>query len=248
MKEKSIVLSLQNIKKKYDGLEVLKGISFDVRKGEVVVIIGPSGSGKSTLLRTINGFEKISDGHIFLDGELISNGKNCTEIRKRIGMVFQSYELFPHRNVLNNLILGPTKVLKKEKSKAIKEADVLLQRIGLVEKRLAYPRELSGGQKQRIAIARALIMNPDILLFDEVTASLDPEMVREVLDIMLELAKSGNTMIIVTHEMEFAKAVADRIIFIDHGKIAEESCAKNFFEHPKTKRAQKFLNIFSFAK
>lgn len=248
MQEKSTVLSLKNIKKKYDDLEVLKGISFDVKKGEVVVIIGPSGSGKSTLLRTINGFEKISEGNIFLDGELISDGRDCTEIRKRIGMVFQSYELFPHRNVLNNLILGPTKALKKEKSEVIKEADNLLQRVGLLDKRVAYPRELSGGQKQRIAIARALIMNPEILLFDEVTASLDPEMVREVLDIMLELAKSGNTMIIVTHEMEFAKAVADRIIFMDHGKIAEEGCAKDFFEHPQTKRSQKFLNMFSFNK
>ncbi|MDR1473661.1 MAG: amino acid ABC transporter ATP-binding protein [Lactobacillales bacterium] len=246
MSESSSLLKIHNLKKSYGDLEVLKGISFKIKKGEVVVIIGPSGCGKSTLLRCINGFEKISSGEVFLEDQLISNSQNWTEIRKRIGMVFQSYDLFPHRNILNNLILGPMKVLKEEKAKATKDANELLKRVGLFDKKFMYPRELSGGQKQRVAIARALIMKPEVMLFDEVTASLDPEMVREVLDLLLGLARSGNTMLIVTHEMNFAKAVADKVIFMDQGKIAEVGIAKEFFENPKTKRAQNFLRMFSF--
>ncbi|MDR1012775.1 MAG: amino acid ABC transporter ATP-binding protein [Lactobacillales bacterium] len=246
MSENLALLKIQNLKKNYGNLKVLKGISFEVKTSEVIVIIGPSGCGKSTLLRCINGFEKISSGEIFLEGKLISDSKNWTEIRRRIGMVFQSYDLFPHRNVLNNLILGPIKVLKEDKIKATKDADELLKRVGLFDKKFVYPRKLSGGQKQRVAIARALMMKPEVMLFDEITTSLDPEMVKEVLNILLKLARSGYTMLIVTHEMNFAKAVADKIIFMNEGKIAEVNTAKEFFENPKTKRAQSFLRMFSF--
>lgn len=226
------VLELKNIVKDYGTGVVLNDISMDVNKGEVVVVIGPSGCGKSTLLRCIDGLEDTQSG------EIICNGK--------IGMVFQNYELFPHKTVLENIILAPVKVQKRNKKEAIEEAKKLLSRVGLLEKQDFYPRQLSGGQKQRIAIVRALIMHPDIMLFDEVTAALDPEMVREVLDVMMELAKNGSTMVIVTHEMNFAKAVADRIILLDKGKIVEESEPKEFFENPKTERAKKFLNTFVF--
>ncbi|GHS84835.1 glutamine ABC transporter ATP-binding protein [Campylobacterota bacterium] len=243
----SYLLTIKNLSKLYETHEVLKDINLSVHKGEVVVIVGPSGCGKSTLLRCINGLEEIQDGEIVFDHKTISGHKTkWTEVRQRIGMVFQSYDLFPHLNILDNILLGPTKAQGVKKEKATKQALSLLKRIGLEEKKYAYPRQLSGGQKQRVAIVRALCMNPKIMLFDEVTASLDPEVAREVLDVMLELAKEGMTMIIVTHEMAFAKAVADRIIFIDAGMIVEESSPKEFFDNPKSERAKRFLNRFNF--
>ncbi len=241
------VLGIKNLKKKFGDHEVLKDISFSVKKGEVVVVLGPSGCGKSTLLRCINALESIQGGEIFLDREKISgNVKNLHKIRQKIGMVFQSYDLFPHMNVLRNVTLAPEKAQHRPKEEVEKEAEELLHRVGLADKKDAYPRQLSGGQKQRAAIVRALCMHPEVMLFDEVTASLDPEMVREVLDVMLEMAKEGRTMVIVTHEMQFAKAVADRIIFMDQGNIIEEGSPKEFFEHPKTERARQFLNVFEF--
>ena len=211
------------------------------------MVLGPSGCGKSTLLRCINALEEIQGGEIYLDGEKISgNVKNLHKIRQKIGMVFQSYDLFPHMNVLKNIILAPEKAQHRTREEAVKEAEKLLKRVGLYNKKDDYPRQLSGGQKQRVAIVRALCMHPEVILFDEVTASLDPEMVREVLDVMLELGKEGRTMVIVTHEMQFAKAVADRIIFMDQGKIIEENSPKEFFKKPKTERARQFLNVFEF--
>lgn len=241
------ILKLNHVTKSYDQNVILSDLSLEVKKGEVVVILGPSGCGKSTLLRCINGLEKIQEGDIFLDGELISHqSRQMPLMRQKIGMVFQSYELFPHMDVLHNLILGPTKAQGRNKAEVIKEAETLLARVGLLDKKKAYPRQLSGGQKQRVAIVRALCMKPEILLFDEVTAALDPEMVREVLDVILSLAKEGSTMLIVTHEMEFARAIADRIIFLDEGKIIEEADPETFFTNPKTKRAKQFLNLFKF--
>ncbi|HAH63389.1 MAG TPA: glutamine ABC transporter ATP-binding protein, partial [Treponema sp.] len=211
--------------------------------------IGHSGCGKSTLLRCINGLEQIQGGEILLGGERISNRtKDMYLVRQRIGMVFQSYDLFPHMNVLDNILLGPRKAQKRDKKEAEAEAGELLKRVGLYDKIRAYPRQLSGGQKQRAAIVRALCMHPEIMLFDEVTAALDPEMVREVLDVMIDLAKQGKTMIIVTHEMQFARAVADRIIFIDGGNIVEQGKPDDFFTNPQTARARKFLNVFQFDK
>ena len=233
--------------KSYDQNVIFSDLSLEVKKGEVVVILGPSGCGKSTLLRCINGLEKIQGGDILLEDELISHqSKQMPLIRQKIGMVFQSYELFPHMDVLHNIILGPTKAQGREKVEVIKEAETLLARVGLLDKKKAYPRQLSGGQKQRVAIVRTLCMKPEILLFDEVTAALDPEMVREVLDVILSLAKEGSTMVIVTHEMEFARAIADRIIFLDEGKIIEETDPETFFTNPKTTRAKQFLNLFKF--
>ena len=241
------ILKLNHVTKSYDQNVIFSDLSLEVKKGEVVVILGPSGCGKSTLLRCINGLEKIQEGDILLEDELISHqSKRMPLIRQKIGMVFQSYELFPHLDVLHNIILGPTKAQGRDKSEAIKEAERLLARVGLLDKKKAYPRQLSGGQKQRVAIDRALCMKPEILLFDEVTAALDPEMVREVLDVILSLAKEGSTMVIVTHEMEFARAIADRIIFLDEGKIIEEADPETFFTNPKTKRAKQFLNLFKF--
>ncbi|GHS88830.1 glutamine ABC transporter ATP-binding protein [Campylobacterota bacterium] len=243
------LLTIKNLVKRYETHEVLKDINLNVHKGEVVVIVGPSGCGKSTLLRCINGLDEIQGGEIVFDHKTISGHKTkWTEVRQSIGMVFQSYDLFPHLNILDNILLGPTKAQGVKKEEATKQALSLLKRIGLEEKKYAYPRQLSGGQKQRVAIVRALCMNPKIMLFDEVTASLDPEVAREVLDVMLELAKEGMTMIIVTHEMAFAKAVADRIIFIDAGMIVEESSPKEFFDNPKSERAKRFLNRFNFTK
>lgn len=241
------LLTIDNVVKRFDDTTTLDGISFSVKKSEVIVIVGPSGCGKSTLLRCINALEPIQEGSITLDGDVIErNSKTLPLLRQRIGMVFQSYDLFPHLTVLDNILLAPCKVQKRDKEEVRKEAMSLLERVGLKEKAKSYPRELSGGQKQRVAIVRALCMHPEILLFDEVTAALDPEMVREVLDVMLDLAKQGRTMLIVTHEMQFARAIADRIIFLDNGKIVEEATPDEFFDNPKTKRAKQFLNTFEF--
>ncbi|MBQ6636812.1 MAG: amino acid ABC transporter ATP-binding protein [Lachnospiraceae bacterium] len=240
-------MTIDHLKKQYDGLTVLKDISLTVHEGEVIVIVGPSGCGKSTLLRCINALEEIQGGEIRLDGNPISkNSKNLAEIRQKIGIVFQSYELFPHLNVLDNITLAPIKVQKRSREEAAKEAMALLSRVGLEEKADSFPRQLSGGQKQRVAIVRALCMNPEIMLFDEVTAALDPEMVREVLDVILELANQKKTMLIVTHEMQFARAVADRVIFLDEGVIKEEGSPEEFFDSPKTQRAGEFLRTFTF--
>lgn len=247
MEEKEVLLEINHLNKDYGSGAILNDISLDIHKGEVVVIIGPSGCGKSTLLRCINGLETIQSGEIKLDGNVITGNKTkWSEVRQKIGMVFQSYDLFPHMTVIDNILLGPTKVQKRDKKEAEQEAERLLQRVGLSDKKKAYPRQLSGGQKQRVAIVRSLIMKPEIMLFDEVTAALDPEMVREVLDVMLELAKSGSTMMIVTHEMQFAKAVADRIVFLEGGQIQETDTPENFFNQPKTDRARRFLNTFVF--
>ena len=241
------LLKIENLTKEYEGQKILDGINLEVKKGDVLVVVGPSGCGKSTLLRCINALEPIQGGTIKLQGMDICKGsKNITTLRQKIGMVFQSYELFPHLTVIDNITLAPVKVQKRDKAEVRKEAMELLARVGLADKAKSYPRQLSGGQKQRVAIVRALCMHPEILLFDEVTAALDPEMVREVLDVMLDLAKQGKTMLIVTHEMQFAKAVADKVIFIDQGKIVEEAAPEEFFEHPKTERAKQFLNVFTF--
>lgn len=241
------LLTIDNVVKRFGDATILDGISFSVKKSEVIVIVGPSGCGKSTLLRCINALEPIQEGSITLDGDVIErNSKTLPLLRQRIGMVFQSYDLFPHLTVLDNILLAPCKVQKRDKEEVKQEAMSLLERVGLKEKAKSYPRELSGGQKQRVAIVRALCMHPEILLFDEVTAALDPEMVREVLDVMLDLAKQGRTMLIVTHEMQFARAIADRIIFLDNGKIVEEATPDEFFDNPKTERAKQFLNTFEF--
>lgn len=241
------LLTIDNIVKRFGDTTILDGIRFSVKKSEVIVIVGPSGCGKSTLLRCINALEPIQEGSITLDGDVIErNSKTLPLLRQRIGMVFQSYDLFPHLTVLDNILLAPCKVQKRDKEEVKQEAMSLLERVGLKEKAKSYPRELSGGQKQRVAIVRALCMHPEILLFDEVTAALDPEMVREVLDVMLDLAKQGRTMLIVTHEMQFARAIADRIIFLDNGKIVEEATPDEFFDNPKTERAKQFLNTFEF--
>ena len=241
------ILTVEHLIKAYGETPVLDDISFAVKPGEVIVVVGPSGCGKSTLLRCLNGLEPTQSGRVRLGSETVAyGGKNLTQLRQRIGMVFQSYELFPHLTVLDNILLAPTKVQKRPKAEVQKEAEALLDRVGLLNKKNSYPQELSGGQKQRVAIVRALCMHPEILLFDEVTAALDPEMVREVLDVMMDLAKNGRTMIIVTHEMQFARAIADRVLFLDGGKIVEEAPPKEFFDHPKTERAQRFLRTFTF--
>ena len=241
------LLEIKNLKKSYEGNLILNDLSMNVEKGEVIVIVGPSGCGKSTLLRTINGLEEIEGGEIYLDGEKISNRKkDMYLVRQKIGMVFQSYDLFPNLTVLGNILLGPMKAQKRTKAEATKEALSLLDRVGLLDKKDSYPRQLSGGQKQRVAIVRALCMHPEIMLFDEVTAALDPEMVREVLDVMIDLAKEGKTMLIVTHQMQFARAIADKVVFIDGGKIIEEDKPDVFFTSPKTERAKKFLDVFQF--
>ena len=244
----SELLKVTHLHKKFGNNVVLNDINLSVKKGEVVVIIGPSGCGKSTFLRCLNGLEEIQAGVITVDGLPVEAGKrDISKMRQKIGMVFQSYELFPHKTVLENIILAPTKVQKRDKNEATKEAIELLDKVGLVDKKDYYPRQLSGGQKQRVAIVRALLMHPEILLFDEVTAALDPEMVHEVLETMIALAKAGSTMLIVTHEMAFAKAIADRIIFIDKGDIVEEAeDAKAFFENPSTERAKRFLSTFAY--
>ncbi|MCQ2015153.1 amino acid ABC transporter ATP-binding protein [Clostridium butyricum] len=242
-----VLLKVQDVYKKYDDREVLKGIDLNLHKGEVLVILGPSGCGKSTFLRCLNGLEKIQGGDIkFNDRAFSDKNINWQEIHEKIGMVFQNYELFPHMTVMENIMLGPLKVQKRDKSEVTSQAEQLLEKVGLLDRKDSFPRQLSGGQKQRIAIVRALCMNPEVILFDEVTASLDPEMVREVLDVILGLANQGMTMAIVTHEMGFAQAVADRIIFMDDGKICEEAKPDEFFTNPKTERAKQFLNIFNY--
>lgn len=247
--EENVQLQVQGLVKRFGTETILDGIDLQVRHGEVVVILGPSGCGKSTLLRCMNGLEAPSAGRILLDGETIrSNDRNITQLRQKIGMVFQSYDLFPNKNILDNITLAPVKVQKRMKTEVERQAETLLKRVGLWEKRQAYPRELSGGQKQRVAIIRALCMNPEVMLFDEVTAALDPEMVREVLDVMLELADQGMTMVIVTHEMQFAKAIADRIVFLDGGHIVEEAAPDRFFASPNTQRAREFLQTFTYEK
>ena len=241
------ILQTKELLKRFDNNVILDGIDLEIKKGEVVVLVGPSGCGKSTLLRCLNGIEDIQGGQILLDGQPVEKGeKSLVNLRQKIGMVFQSYDLFPHLNVLKNITLAPIKVQGRNKDEVEAEARTLLQRVGLSDKEQSFPRELSGGQKQRVAIVRALILNPEVLLFDEVTAALDPEMVREVLDVILELAKQGRTMLIVTHEMQFARAIADRVLFLDGGHIMEDSKPEDFFEHPKTERAQRFLNTFTF--
>lgn len=241
------ILEVRHLMKQFDDLMVLKDINLTVHEGEVIVIVGPSGCGKSTFLRCINALEDIQGGEIRLNGELVSKeSKNLAVIRQKIGMVFQSYELFPHLNVLDNITLAPVKVQKRPKEEVREEALALLSRVGLSDKAESFPRQLSGGQKQRVAIVRALCMKPEILLFDEVTAALDPEMVREVLDVILRLADQGKTMLIVTHEMQFARAVADRVIFLEDGVIKEEGKPDRFFDAPQTERAKEFLKTFTF--
>ena len=241
------ILELKNLEKYYGQNHALKNINLGVKSGEVVVLLGPSGCGKSTTLRCINGLEQIYSGQIVINGETIDkNFKDWQRIRQKVGMVFQSYELFDHMNVIENVLLGPLKVQGKSREEAEKTADMWLKRVGLIEKKYAYPKELSGGQKQRIAIVRSLCLNPEIMLFDEVTAALDPEIVREVLDVIINLAREGMTMLIVTHEISFARAVANRIVFMDAGEIVEISEPELFFTQPQSERAKKFLNLFSF--
>ncbi|MBR2822257.1 MAG: amino acid ABC transporter ATP-binding protein [Clostridia bacterium] len=242
------MLRVEDIRKSFDGTEVLKGVSLEIYEGEVVVIIGPSGCGKSTLLRCINGLETIDSGKILLRDQVISEKKKDQHlIRQKIGMVFQSYDLFPHMKVMDNLLLGPTKALKRPAEQVREEAMEMLKRVGLYDKAEALPRTLSGGQKQRVALVRAMLMHPDVLLLDEITAALDPEMVSEVLNVVIDLAEQGITMAIVTHEMRFAEAVADRVLFLEQGTIVEEGEPETFFREPRTERARQFLQSFTYA-
>ena len=236
------LISVENLQKNYGATVAIPNLSLELYKGEVVVVLGPSGCGKSTLLRCINGLEEKQGGSISMEG-VGEFGKDLSweEARQKVGMVFQNYELFAHLNVIDNILLGPTKAQKRPRREVEAQADKLLERVGLLERKTAFPRELSGGQKQRIAIVRALCMNPEVILLDEITAALDPEMVREVLDVVSELAKEGMSMLIVTHEMRFAENVADRIIFMDKGEIIESAPPHEFFLHPKTERAKQFL-------
>ena len=243
----SALIEFQRFNKFFGEQQVLKGIDLQVKSGEVIVILGPSGCGKSTLLRCLNGLETAHGGSLKLAGrELLDKATDWREVRQQIGMVFQSYHLFPHMSVLDNLLLGPLKVQKRERREAQQQAEALLERVGLADKRDAFPRQLSGGQQQRIAIVRSLCMNPRVMLFDEVTAALDPEMVKEVLEVIQGLAREGMTLLIVTHEMAFARAVADRIVFMDAGCILEQNPPELFFTNPQTARAQQFLEKFSY--
>ena len=237
------IISTRNLQKHFGRLKVLNGIDMDVRRGEVVVIIGPSGSGKSTLLRSLNLLEKPTGGQVLLEGVDITHThrRDLPQVRRKMGMVFQQFHLFPHLNVVDNITLSPVQVLKTPKAQARAEAEKLLRRVGLSDKVEAWPSQLSGGQKQRVAIVRALAMSPDILFFDEPTSALDPEMVGEVLDVMKSLAEGGMTMAVVTHEMRFAREVADRVIFLDEGLIAEEAPPNDMFSHTKNPRTQDFL-------
>ena len=237
------MINIENLSKNFGDLKVLKNISTTINKGEVISIIGPSGSGKSTFLRCINKLEEPTEGHIYIDGmDLMDKNTDINKIRERVGMVFQHFNLFPNMTVLENLTLAPINVMNKSKEEAIQIACKYLERVGLLDKKDVYPNKLSGGQKQRVAIARSLCMNPEIMLFDEPTSALDPEMVIEVLEVMQELAKEGMTMVVVTHEMGFARTVANRVVFLEEGKIVEETDSKEFFTNPKTSRAKEFLS------
>ena len=244
MKSTNEIIRIQNLSKSFGDLNVLKNINLSVNEGEVVVVIGPSGSGKSTLLRCMNYLEAPTEGSFSLRDLTINEHSSEMEINKlrsKIGMVFQHFHLFPQLNVLNNLLLAPQVVLKKESSVALKRVNELLESVGLIDKIHSYPRSLSGGQQQRVAIARALMMNPDVMLFDEATSALDPELVSEVLKVMKDLAQKGMTMIIVTHEMKFARDVADRVLFMDKGIIVEQGTPEEIFVHPKEQRTREFL-------
>lgn len=243
-----VLLRISHLHKAYGDHIILNDFNLEVRKGEVIVVIGPSGCGKSTLLRCINALEDIQGGEVLLDGEPVrKDAKNISEMRQKIGMVFQSYDLFPHKTILENILLAPMKVQKRSRDEVTQEVLALLERVGLADRKNDYPRQLSGGQKQRVAIVRALCMHPEILLLDEITAALDPEMVREVLEVVLSLARTGSTMVIVTHEMAFARAIADRVLFLEHGDIVEESrTPKAFFSNPATDRAKVFLKTFDY--
>ena len=243
----SALIEFQGFNKFFGEQQVLKGIDLSVQSGEVVVILGPSGCGKSTLLRCLNGLEVAHSGSLrFAGNELLDKSTDWRQVRQDIGMVFQSYHLFPHMSVLDNILLGPLKVQKRDPREAREQAEKLLERVGLADKRDAFPRRLSGGQQQRIAIVRSLCMNPQVMLFDEVTAALDPEMVKEVLEVIQGLARDGMTLLIVTHEMAFARAVADRVVFMEAGRILEHNTPEAFFTNPQTARAQQFLEKFSF--
>jgi glutamine transport system ATP-binding protein len=237
------MISVKGLKKSFDQLEVLKDINIDIQPQEVVVVIGPSGSGKSTLLRCLNLLEAITDGHVYIEGKDLSNKKvDINEIRKEVGMVFQGFNLFPHKTVLENIMMSPMTVRKWSKEKTEEKALGLLKKVGLSDKANVYPNSLSGGQKQRVAISRALAMEPKVMLFDEPTSALDPEMVGEVLEVMKQLAKEGMTMVVVTHEMGFAREVGDRVIFMDDGYIVEENTPEELFENPKQERTKSFLS------
>ncbi len=238
-----VVIKTVDLKKSFGDIHVLKGVNAEIKKGEVIVVIGPSGSGKSTFLRCLNRLEEPTGGSIFFEDVDITDPKtNINLHRQKMGMVFQQFNLFPHMTILKNMTLAPIKLLSLSKEQAEDKAIELLKRVGLEDKANAYPEQLSGGQKQRVAIVRALAMNPDVMLFDEPTSALDPEMVGEVLEVMKELAKSGMTMVCVTHEMGFAKEVADRVVFIDEGIIIEEGTPEEFFGNPKSPRLKDFLS------
>ena len=238
------MIKVENLVKQFKDLKAVNDVSLEIKKGEIVCLIGPSGSGKSTVLRCINGLEKPESGHIYLNDQLLyeKNPETYKKLRSLMGFVFQHFNLFPNMTVLENLTLAPIQVMKKSKDEAEQIACQYLERVGLLDKKDEYPNKLSGGQKQRVAIARSLCMNPQIMLFDEPTSALDPEMVIEVLEVMQELANEGMTMVVVTHEMGFARTVADRVIFLEDGKIVEENTAEEFFRNPKTQRSQDFLN------
>ncbi len=237
------IIEVKNISKVFGGkIHALNGVSLDIKKGEKIAIIGPSGSGKSTFLRCLNMLEEPTDGEIYVNGQNIMDKKcNLDAVRQKMGMVFQQFNLFPHLTVMRNITIAPMKLKKMNKADAEQKAEELLKRVGLLEKAKAYPSQLSGGQKQRIAIARALAMEPDVMLFDEPTSALDPEMVGEVLDVMTDLANAGMTMAVVTHEMGFAREVADRVLFMDEGKIIEEGTPEQIFSNPQNQRTQDFL-------
>ncbi|WP_342399814.1 amino acid ABC transporter ATP-binding protein [Weizmannia sp. FSL W8-0676] len=241
------LLKVEHLKKSYGEKQVLEDISFEVEEGSVVVLLGPSGSGKSTLIRCLNGLEAFQGGTILFNGETVRpSPKNWRRLRQQIGMVFQSYDLFPNMTVLENILLGAVKVQKRKKDEAARQAMGLLKEVGMEQYANAYPRQLSGGQKQRVAIVRALELNPKLMLFDEVTASLDPEMVRGVLEIILRLAREKMTMIVVTHEMNFARKIGEKILFLEDGKILEETPGRQFFTKPQTERAKNFLESMDF--
>ncbi|MDF2938638.1 MAG: polar amino acid transporter ATP-binding protein [Paenibacillaceae bacterium] len=237
------MIQFRNVNKHFGKFHVLKNINLTIKKGEVVVVIGPSGSGKSTALRCINRLETITDGELVVNGVSLHDRKvDINAFRRNIGMVFQHFNLYPHKKVIDNILLAPTKVLGISKEEARETALVYLEKVGIADKAQSYPSELSGGQQQRVAIARGLAMNPELMLFDEPTSALDPEMIGEVLDVMRSLAHNGMTMVIVTHEMGFAREVADRVVFMDQGQIVEEAPAAEFFDNPKEERAQLFLS------